>query len=210
MSDTMIDFIKKVKVVPVAVFDKVEDCLRTAELLLENSFNVLEITLRTESAIKCIEAAVKKFPEMKIGAGSILGLSSLDSARDAGALFGVSPSLDMEIVERAVSLQFPYVPGVATPSEINMALKKCSVIKIFPASQLGGTEYLKAALAPFKMKKFGVIPTGGINEKNYSDYIKTEGVIACGMTYMVDKKLIDAGDFSTLEKRIKEIASGLL
>ncbi|HOO72109.1 MAG TPA: bifunctional 4-hydroxy-2-oxoglutarate aldolase/2-dehydro-3-deoxy-phosphogluconate aldolase [Spirochaetota bacterium] len=197
------------KIVPVAVFNNVDAALKTAELLLEHSIFLLEVTMRTPAAPECLKRVSREFPDLCVGAGSILDVDSLDRSLDAGALFGVAPGLDEEVVDRAVSRGLPFVPGVATPSELNRALKKCRVIKVFPAQVMGGPDFIQAIAAPFKMKGFHLMPTGGINEKNYLQYLAVDRVIACGMTYIVDGKLIEKGDYPALKVRMEEIARGL-
>ncbi len=192
------------KIIPVAVFTKVDDCLKTAEFLLNNSVNVLEITLRTEIAFECIKEAGRRFPELVVGSGSVLSKSAMEQAVEAGAKFGVAPGLDVELLEFANLKKIPFVPGISTPSELNQALKSgAGIIKIFPAENLGGPGYIKAITAPFKMKDFLLIPTGGINESNFSDYLKVDKVVACGASYIVDSGLVSKGDFNELSLRIK-------
>jgi len=201
--------IKKNKIIPVAVFSNADDAVAVAEILLASSFDMIEVTLRTMAAFDCIEAINKRFPAMTVGAGSVQSKETLKTAYERGAVFGVAPGLDLEIVEYAKSLGMLFIPGVATPSELNLALRASDVIKVFPAEQLGGPAYLQAISAPFAMKKFFLIPTGGINEKNFQEYMKSGNVIACGMTYIVEKNLVDKKDFKTLEDRIKKFAAEL-
>jgi 2-dehydro-3-deoxyphosphogluconate aldolase/(4S)-4-hydroxy-2-oxoglutarate aldolase len=200
----LLDILKKNKVIPVAVFSDINNAKKTAELLLKNSIDLLEITLRTEIAFKCIDELGKSFPELIIGAGSVLSKDALKEAFDCGAGFGVAPGLDFELVNFALSKKITFIPGVSTPTELNSAIKAGLIfIKIFPAANIGGPDYIKAITAPFKMKDFYLIPTGGINEKNIADYLKTDRVISCGASYIVDSKLIEKGEFSELENRIK-------
>ncbi|MBN2402629.1 MAG: bifunctional 4-hydroxy-2-oxoglutarate aldolase/2-dehydro-3-deoxy-phosphogluconate aldolase [Spirochaetes bacterium] len=198
------EILKKNKVIPVAIFSEINSALKTAELLLNNSIDLLEITLRTEIAFKCIREITKTFPELVTGAGSVLSVDAFKEAIEDGARFGVAPALDFELVDYSLSKNVIFVPGISTPSELNSVIKTgLKFIKIFPASNIGGPDYIKAITAPFKMKDFYLIPTGGINEKNIAEYIKAERVIACGASYIVDGKLIEKGDFGELESRIK-------
>ncbi len=197
------------KVLPIGIFDNPDYSVRTAELLLSCSISIMEITVRTKSAYECIEAIRKKVPEMFIGSGSVLSINTLQNAHDSGAQFAVAPGFDPEIVDYAASLNLPFIPGAATPTELTAALKKSQTVKIFPASSLGGVEYLKAITAPFVLENFYLVPTGGVGEKNYIEYLKLDKVAACGMSYIVDKALIESEDFETLEKRIKGIVAGL-
>jgi 2-dehydro-3-deoxyphosphogluconate aldolase/(4S)-4-hydroxy-2-oxoglutarate aldolase len=209
MEKNLLAILKKNPLVPVAVFDKTDKALKTVEVLVRNKIHLVEVTLRTESAYDCIEAIAKKFPDMTIGAGSVLVKDGISRAKDSGAVFGVSPCVDFEVIDYSLSINMPFIPGVSTPSELNNALSRVNIIKVFPAAQLGGTEYIKSICAPFVLKDFYLMPTGGVNEDNYKEYLKIDKVISCGMTYMVDKKLIDSGDFDTLDKRIKELFKGM-
>jgi 2-dehydro-3-deoxyphosphogluconate aldolase/(4S)-4-hydroxy-2-oxoglutarate aldolase len=196
---------KNNKIIPVAVFNDLDSAVKIAELLLKNSITILEITLRTDIAFKCINEISKKFPELTVGAGSVLSVKAFQDAIDKGALFGVAPAFDPEVVEFAISKKITFIPGIATPSELNRALiAGLKFIKLFPAANLGGPEYIKAITAPFKTKDFYLVPTGGINEENIASYMKTEKVIACGATYIVDGKLIEKGEFEELERRIRK------
>jgi len=197
--------IGKTRIIPVSVFEDVISALRTVELLVKYNVNVIEITLRTENAFNCITAIRKEFPSTLPGAGSVLNIDDLVRAVDCGALFAVAPCLDEEVAGYAAELNIPFVPGVSTPGELNKALKFSRIIKLFPAHLLGGTDYLKAITAPFRRLNFDLIPTGGIDNKNFQDYLGCEKVLACGLTYPVAENLIREKDYSTIEKRIMEL-----
>ncbi len=200
-----IDILKNTRIIPITVLKSVKDALETAEILIENSINILEITLRTEIAFKCIQEVTKNFPELLVGSGSVLSRDALKQAIESGAKFAVSPALDLELTEYAISKDITFAPGINTPSELNSALKLgLKLIKVFPASNLGGPDYIKAITAPFRMYDFHLIPTGGINEKNISDYLRNERVIACGASYITDSKLIEEGKYDEIGNRIKK------
>ena len=206
------DFISKLrenKVIPVAVFDNSSDASRAAELLLKYNFKLLEITMRTQNAAECIRTLSNEFPELTVGAGSIDSPKVLQLAVDSGASFAVSAGLDAETISSAANMGIPFVPGAATPTELMTALKYVSIIKIFPASLLGGVDYINAICAPFAMKDLHLIPTGGIDETNFMNYLSAEKVIACGMSRITDKKLIAAADYTTLGKLIHDVAMRL-
>lgn len=209
MTGNVIQTLKRNRVIPVAVFNAADDALRIAEMLLANSIGVLEITIRTPAALECIKKVAAAYPEMCVGAGSVLDAGSLKKAADAGAVFGVAPCLDEEVVDCASSMGLLFMPGISTPSELNRALKKSQLIKVFPAQQLGGPEYIQSIIAPFKMKEFHLVPTGGVNEKNYLSYLGVDRVVSCGMTYIVDGKLIEKKDFTAISARMKQIVEGL-
>ena len=176
---------------------------------MKHAIGVLEVTLRTDAAIESITSVRRAFPGLMVGAGSVLSLEQLKRAVDAGASFGVAPGMDIELLDYASSLSMPFIPGVSTPTELNTALNKCGVIKIFPASMLGGVEYIKAVTAPFKTRNFHLVPTGGINQDNYLDYLNQERVISVGMSYIVEGALVHKGDFAALDERMKKIVAGL-
>ncbi len=202
------DFLEN-RVIPVAVFDTVKDACQTVELLLENSFKTVEVTLRTEGAFDCIKEISGRFPEIKTGAGSILDVDSLKMAVDCGAVYAVAPVLDLDVLRYSVDNDIFFIPGVSTPTEFGTALKYGDVVKIFPASQLGGAAYIKSICAPFASKKYHLVPTGGINRDNYHEYLSIPAVSSCGMSYIVDSSLIRSGRFGELDERMKHIARGL-
>ncbi len=199
------DMLQRVKSVPVCVFDETEGALKTAELLLKHGVDVIEVTLRTENALNCIRAIKNEFKDAVVGAGSVLKAADFEKAADCGAVFAVSPCFDESLCEAAAKINIPYIPGISTPGELYKALKFSDLIKIFPASALGGIEYINAIAAPFKMYNFGLIPTGGIDNKNFKDYLGAEKVIACGLSYPVSDKLVKEKQFDIIEQRIKEI-----
>ena len=200
----LIETLKKSKLIPIAVFNDVDNALKTAEILVKNSFYLLEITLRTEAAFKCIKEISYTFPELLLGSGSVLSKADLEKAVDLGAKFGVAPGFDMGLVDFAVNSNIAFIPGIATPTELNSVLQaELKLIKIFPIVTLGGTNYIKAITAPFKIKDFYLIPTGGVKESNIAEYMEIDRVIACGASYIVDSNLIEKGDFIELEKRLQ-------
>ena len=199
------DLLKEIKCIPVCVFEDTDSALKVAELLLKYNVNVMEVTLRTEKAFACIKAINTEFQNSLVGAGSVLNIADFEKSADFGAVFAVSPCFDESLCEEAKRLTMTYIPGVATPSEIYKALKYSDLVKIFPAALLGGSEYIKAVTAPFKMLNFSLITTGGIDNMNYKEYLAVEKVAACGLTYPVSEKLIKEKNFDEIENRIKEI-----
>ncbi len=199
------DLLVRIKSVPVCVFEETESALKTAELLMKHGVDVIEVTLRTENAFNCIKAIKHEFKDAIVGAGSVLKTDDFKKAADHGAVFAVSPCFDESLCEAAKRNNMPYIPGVSTPGELYKALKFSELIKIFPASALGGVDYINAIAAPFKMFNFGLIPTGGIDNKNYKEYLAAEKVVACGLSYPVHEKLLKEKNFDMIEQRIKEI-----
>ena len=209
MKSDLVQILKQNRIIPVTVFDTIDDALRTADLLAANSFHIIEITLRTKSSMESIRRIGENFPGIIMGAGSVLSRDSLKEAFDCGIQFAVSPAFDPELVDYSGSLGIPFIPGAATPTELNSARTRCPMVKIFPASGLGGPKYIRSMSAPFAMEELNLIPTGGITDENYLEYLAIDRVIACGMTYMTDRGLLRNGDFGEMERRMKRIRSGL-
>ncbi len=199
------EIFRKIKIIPVSVFEDVTSALKTAEILIKHKVNVIEVTLRTENAFDCIAAILKEFPSAIAGAGSVLDKDALKRAVDSGAVFAVAPCIDKEVAKFAAEVKIPFIPGISTPSELNKALKYSNMIKLFPAQALGGTEYLNSITAPFRRFNFDLIPTGGIDNKNYMNYLGCEKVLACGLSYPVAEKLLKEKDFLSIERRIMEV-----
>lgn len=206
--EALVQVLRVNRVIPVAQFDDPGRARRIAELLLAASFSVIEITLRTEAAYDCIAAIRTAHPGMTVGAGSVLTADACLRAIDAGASFCVAPGTDPALIELAGTRSVPFVPGVATPTELTAALALCDLVKIFPASHLGGPDYIKAVAAPFRLKSFHLMPTGGINENNYRDYLAADRVVAVGMSWLVDGTLVQKGDDAALAQRMAAIAQG--
>ena len=209
MAAELASLLSRNRIIPVAQFDDRDAALRTAELLLKHSVSILEITFRTANAADILRAVAERFPDLTVGAGSVLSAEALGAAIDAGAAFCVAPGLDPVLVEGARARGCAFIPGVATPTEMTAALKLCDVIKLFPAAQLGGVEYIKAITAPFKTKQFHLVPTGGVNRENFLEYLKQDRVISVGMSWMVDGSLIKKGDFAAVEGRISDVMRSL-
>ena len=148
-------------VVPVVVLDDVKDALPLAKALTEGGLSCAEVTFRTEAAEESIRLMSKEYPDMLVGAGTVLSIEQVDCAVSAGAKFIVSPGFDPEIVNYCLERNIPIFPGCATPSEVAQAAKRgLKVVKFFPAEQAGGLAMIKAMAAPYTMMKF--MPTGGI------------------------------------------------
>ena len=181
--------LKKCGIVPVIVLEDVDKSESLAKALLDGGVNVAEVTFRAEGADKVISRMVKAYPDMLVGAGTVLTVDQLERAKAAGAKFCVAPGLNPKVVERAREIGMPFIPGVATATEIEKALDMgITTVKFFPAEQAGGVAYIKAVSAPYPMMRF--MPTGGINSKNISDYLAFPKVIACGGSWIVAAKLL--------------------
>ena len=202
----MNDILKKIseiKIVPVVAIDKAEDAVKLGQALMNGGIPCAEVTFRTDAAEEAIKIMSKEFPDMLVGAGTVLKTEQVDRAVSAGAKFIVSPGLNPKVVGYCVDKGIPMVPGCANPSDIEAALEfDLEVVKFFPAEALGGLKLIKAMAAPYGNVKF--MPTGGINANNICDYLAFNKVIACGGSWMVDKKLIAEGKFDEIERMCRE------
>lgn len=197
--------IMDVRVVPAATVDDVEDAVPLAEALLAGGLNVLEITFRTDAALECMRRIAQKCPDMYLGAGTILSAGELTRAVDVGAKFGVAPGLNAEVVTRASELQIPFIPGVATPTEIDCAIRLgCRVLKFFPAGPIGGVAMLGALSGPFAHKGVRFIPTGGVDASNAQTYLALSTVVAVGGSWMVKRELVAQKRWKDLTKLAAE------
>lgn len=190
-------------VVPVVVLNHTKDAKPLAEALVKGGLPCAEVTFRTQAAEESIRIMAEAYPEMLIGAGTILTTEQVDKAVAAGAKFIVSPGFDPEIVDYCLAKNIPVLPGCITPSEVAQAIKKgLRTLKFFPAEQFGGLDTIKALAAPYTMVKF--MPTGGVNAKNLKDYLGYNKIICCGGSWMVKGDLVEAGEFDKICELTKE------
>ena len=192
-------------VVPVVVLNDVKDAAPLAKALCEGGLPCAEVTFRTEAAEESIRIMAEQFPEMLLGAGTVLTIDQVDRAVNAGATFIVSPGFDPEIVDYCISKNILVLPGCITPSEVAQAVKRgLKIVKFFPAEQFGGLDTLKALAAPYVGLQF--MPTGGVSPKNVRDYLAYNRLVACGGSWMVKGDLVKAGNFDEIVRLTKEAA----
>ncbi len=190
-------------VVPVIAIERADDAVPLGKALIAGGLPCAEITFRTDAAEEAIRRIASELPEVVIGAGTVLSVEQAEKAVAAGARYIVSPGFDPKVVDWCLTHDVAVTPGVATPTEINMALDKgLKILKFFPAEALGGLKTLKALAAPYGDVKF--IPTGGINSKNLADYLSLPAVHACGGSWLVTSKLISAGEFAEITRLAEE------
>ena len=198
-------------VVPVVVLDDVKDALPLAKALTEGGLPCAEVTFRTEAAEESIKVMAEAYPDMIVGAGTVLTIEQVDAAVKAGAKFIVSPGFDPEIVDYCLEKEIPIFPGCVTPSEVAQAVKRgLKVVKFFPAEPAGGVAMIKAMAAPYNQLRF--MPTGGIGTQNLKDYLGFDKIICCGGSWMVKADLIKSGEFEKickLTKEAKELAKSI-
>lgn len=195
--NSLLKQIEALGVVPVVVIDDPKDAVPLAQALCDGGLPCAEITFRTEAAQEAIRMISENFPQMLVGAGTVLTAEQVDRAQEAGASFIVSPGLNPRIIRHCRERNILIIPGCSTPTDVEQAIENdLDAVKFFPAQQAGGLDYIKAISAPYVGMKF--LPTGGINPGNLKSYLEFSRVLACGGSWMVKKDLIHAGDFEKI------------
>ena len=208
MNETL-TLIQKIGIVPVIAIENKEDAIPLAKALNNGGLPVAEVTFRTDAAEDAIKLISKEFPNMLVGAGTVLTIEQVDKAVNAGAKFIVSPGLNPKIVEYCIKKGIDIVPGCSSPSDVEIALELgLEVVKFFPAEAAGGLEMIKSMSAPYTKVKF--MPTGGINAKNLTTYLDFNKIIACGGSWMVSKDLLKEKNFAEIERLTKEAVELML
>jgi 2-dehydro-3-deoxyphosphogluconate aldolase/(4S)-4-hydroxy-2-oxoglutarate aldolase len=198
---SVLDRIKRARVIPVVALDREDLAEPLAETLLRAGLDVMEITFRTTAAAAAILKITTQFKEMLVGAGTVLDPDQVRRAVEAGARFAVAPGLNEKVVAAAQEAGIEMVPGVMTPSEVDKALGlACRTLKFFPAEAAGGVAMLKSLEGPYGHTGVRFIPTGGINPGNMGSYLQCPSVIAVGGSWMVEKKLVAARDWLQIEQ----------
>ena len=198
----VLEKIQEIGIVPVVVLDDAKDAAPLAKALCEGGLPCAEVTFRTAAAEESIRIMSEQFPEMLVGAGTVLTTEQVDRAVAAGAKFIVSPGMNPRIVKYCVEKGILITPGCANPSDIEQALENgLDVVKFFPAEPAGCLKMIKAMAAPYVGVKF--MPTGGVNQNNVRDYLAYDRILACGGSWMVKGDLVAAGEFD----KIKELAA---
>jgi 2-dehydro-3-deoxyphosphogluconate aldolase / (4S)-4-hydroxy-2-oxoglutarate aldolase len=197
----LLAILKRAPVIPVLTVHGPDDAVSLAQALVEGGLPVLEVTLRTEGALKAIEAIAHAVPDAIVGAGTVLSASQVEEARSAGSRFLVSPGSTLKLAEAAAHAQVSLLPGVATASEaMAMAELGFHILKFFPAEPAGGVAYLKSLSAPLPHLVF--CPTGGIDEAKAKSYLALPNVVCVGGSWITPADAVKAGDW----KRITELA----
>ncbi|MGF1695703.1 bifunctional 4-hydroxy-2-oxoglutarate aldolase/2-dehydro-3-deoxy-phosphogluconate aldolase [Vibrio lamellibrachiae] len=195
--------LKEIKIVPVIAINDADKAVPLAKVLVENGLPCAEVTFRTDAAAESIRLMRDAYPEMLIGAGTVLNAKQVDAAIEAGVDFVVSPGLNPTTVKYCQEKNMPIVPGVNNPSLVEQAMELgLKTLKFFPAEPSGGIPMLKALSAVYPVE---FMPTGGVSPSNAADYLALPSVLACGGTWMVPNALIDAGDWEALAKLVSDI-----
>ncbi|MCR4600025.1 MAG: bifunctional 4-hydroxy-2-oxoglutarate aldolase/2-dehydro-3-deoxy-phosphogluconate aldolase [Acetatifactor sp.] len=207
--EAVLEQISKIGIVPVVKIDRAEDALPLAKALCAGGLPCAEVTFRTDAAAEAIKIMTENFPNMCVGAGTVLNAAQVDAAVAAGARFIVSPGLNPKTVKYCIEKGVPITPGTSSPSDIEQAIELgLEVVKFFPAEQSGGLAKIKAMAAPYVNMKF--MPTGGINAKNLTSYLDFPKIIACGGSWMVPGDLINAGEWDKIEQLTREAVQTML
>lgn len=194
-SKEIIEKLIDAKIIPVIKIDSPQEAVPLARALLQGGITVAEVTFRTDAAADGIAAIHAQVPEMLLGAGTVLTVENAQKAIDAGARFVVAPGFDSAVVDYVVGQGIAMIPGVATPTEVSLALGRgLHILKFFPAEVLGGIKMLDALAGPFPGVQF--IPTGGIIRSNMESYFRCKNVVAIGGSWMVQKDLVQVTELS--------------
>ena len=201
--DKILEMLGDLGLVPVVKIDRAEDAVPLGQALMDGGLPCAEITFRTTAAEEAIQRIASALPQIVVGAGTVLSVAQAEKAVAAGARFIVSPGFEPRVIDWCLTKDVLVIPGVATPTEINMALDKgVSVLKFFPAEAFGGIHTLKAIAAAYGGVKF--IPTGGIGPKNLAEYLSLPSVHACGGSWLVTSQLISSGQYAEISRLAQE------
>jgi 2-dehydro-3-deoxyphosphogluconate aldolase/(4S)-4-hydroxy-2-oxoglutarate aldolase len=195
----------KQRILPAVTFSTADEALPVAEAMLRGGLHVMEVTFRTTAASGAIAIIRKNFPEMYVGAGTLLSALQLQQAMDTGAQFGLAPGFNPAICKNTLDHQFPFIPGVMSPSEIESAAEMgFKILKLFPASQLGGVDFLKAMQDPYQSLQIKFIPMGGVSIHNMNEYLQLENVVAVGGSWLTKAEFIRTAQFDKITESVME------
>lgn len=195
----------EIGIIPVVVINDSADALPLGTALMEGGLPAAEVTFRTDAAEESIRIMADSFPDMLVGAGTVITKDQVDRAVEAGAKFIVSPGFDPEIVSYCLEKDIPICPGIQTPSELIQAVKMgLDHVKFFPAENAGGLSMINAVGAAFPNVKF--MPTGGINPENVTAYLKSDRIFCCGGSWMVKGDLIKNGEYEKIKHLVADAA----
>jgi 2-dehydro-3-deoxyphosphogluconate aldolase / (4S)-4-hydroxy-2-oxoglutarate aldolase len=200
----VVTLLKDVKIIPVLAIERVEDGIKVCELLNKCGLKAAEITFRTAAAEEIIREASRLFPEMVIGAGTILTVKDLHTAFEAGAKFAVAPGFNPTVVKTAVKSGYAFFPGISCPSHVEQAHELgVKVMKFFPAEAAGGLNMLKSIIAPYRHLGIQFMPTGGLKPTNIMTYLEIPEVIGAGGTWLASTAEMNDGEWDAIEEKIK-------
>ncbi|MFA6816097.1 MAG: bifunctional 4-hydroxy-2-oxoglutarate aldolase/2-dehydro-3-deoxy-phosphogluconate aldolase [Lentisphaeria bacterium] len=204
---SVVEDLRRVRIVPVLVLNTFDEGMKMCEVLSKNGLLAAEITFRTSAAAEIIAGASKRFPELVLGAGTVLNIKDLKRAIDAGAQFAVSPGFNPTVVRAAVECGFPFAPGICIPGEIEQAYELgCRFLKFFPAEAMGGVKMLKNLIGPYRHLGIQIMPTGGVNAKNAADYLAVPEIPAVGGTWLAKADDLKAENWDKIAGLVAETA----
>ena len=197
--------LKSNPLLPVIVLDTVDDAIPLAEALLAGGLSVIEITMRTPVAADAIRQLNDHYPELLIGAGTVVSKEQAQQAIEAGASFGLAPGLNPDIVRYFQSKGVLFMPGIMTPSELEEGLSLgCKLFKFFPAEQAGGVRFLQSISAPYESYGVNFCPTGGVTLSNMADYLALPSVSNIGGTWLATRQQIAEKDWTAITQQVKQ------
>jgi len=193
------------KILPAVTFSSAEEVLPVTEALYSGGLRVMEVTFRTSVAADAIQTIRKRFPDLYVGAATLLSDAQVSEALDAGAQFGLAPGFNPAVCDYAIKNNFPFVPGVMTPSEVELAAEKgFTILKLFPSAQIGGPAFLKALHQVYTQLQLQFIPMGGVSLQNMQDYLLQKNVIAVGGSWLASRELISSKQYNIITERVTE------
>jgi 2-dehydro-3-deoxyphosphogluconate aldolase/(4S)-4-hydroxy-2-oxoglutarate aldolase len=205
----VVEELSKIGIVPVIALDDAKDAEPLAKALIEGGLPCAEVTFRTAAAEESIRIMASKYPELVVGAGTVLTPEQADRAMNAGAKFIVSPGLNPKVVKHCIDKGYPIVPGTSNPSDVEVAIELgLDVVKFFPAEAAGGLNMIKSMAAPYTNMKF--MPTGGINANNLKSYLDFGKIVCCGGSWMVKKDMVEAGNFDGIKTLTQQAVDTML
>ena len=209
MNNEMMKELYSIGLIPVIKIENADDAVPLAKALIDGGLPAAEITFRTACAAEAIKNITEAYPEMLVGAGTVLTTEQVDAAIAAGSKFIVSPGLNPKVVSYCLSKGVPMLPGCANPSDVEAALELgLKTVKFFPAEAVGGLKMLKAMAAPYGQLTF--MPTGGINADNLLDYLKFNKIVACGGSFMVADQLVKEKKWDEITALTKDAVKKML
>lgn len=196
----VVEKLENIGIVPVIKLDDISKTKQLAKALVDGGIACAEVTFRAKGADSVISTMVKEFPNMVVGAGTVLTIEQADAAIKAGSHFIVAPGLNPKVAKHVMSKGVPFIPGISSASEIEQALELgIKFVKFFPAEQAGGLNYINAIAAPYSSIRF--MPTGGVNENNLNSYLASPKIFACGGSWMVSADLINENKFDEITQK---------
>ena len=207
--NALVEELGNVGIVPVIKLDKVENAEKLAKALRDGGINCAEVTFRAKGADEVIKRMTKAYPDMLVGAGTVLTCEQADAAYKAGAKFCVAPGLNPKVVKHCLDKGIPFAPGLSSASEIEQALELgLDFAKFFPAEQAGGLPYIKSVCGPYTTMRF--MPTGGVTADNLNTYLAYNKIVCCGGSWIVPGKLLDAEDWDGITALCREAIDKML